>query len=87
MKLYQLENKEEKITILSAYELSSSERDEVESALKQNPDNSGKEFTIEFEVDEAIVGGLQLYTESKFMDMSVSSRIERISAEFNKIVD
>ena len=47
-KLYQLLNKEEKITIISAETLSQSEQDEVLQALKANPKNEGKEFKLEF---------------------------------------
>ena len=57
-KLYQLLNKEEKITIISAENLSQSEQDEVLSALKANPTNEGKEFKLEFTVDKTIMGGL-----------------------------
>lgn len=84
-KLYQTFNKEEKITIISAKELSSAERDEVTQALKQNPQNQGKEFVIEYQVDATILGGLQMYTESEFMDMSLSSRLDRIQQEVNRV--
>ena len=57
-KLYQQFNKEEKITIISANKLNSGEEDEVLTALKANPQNEGKEFVIEFKVDETIMGGL-----------------------------
>jgi len=43
----------------------------VLAALQQNPMNTGKAFTIEYQVDKAIQGGLQMYTESEFMDMSI----------------
>lgn len=70
-KLYQQFNKEEKITIISAEQLSSSEEQEVLSALRANPSNEGKEFTLDFTVDSGIKGGLQMYTETEFMDMSL----------------
>ena len=57
-KLYGEFNNQEKITIISAATLSSSQQNEVLAALKANPNNAGKEFTIEYKVDEAIVGGL-----------------------------
>jgi F-type H+-transporting ATPase subunit O len=57
-KLYQQFNKEEKITIISAYELSTSEQQEVLDALKQNPQNTDKDFIIDFKVDGNILGGL-----------------------------
>ena len=84
-KLYQEFNKEEKITIISATELSSDERSQVLAALQANPENAGKQFTIDYEVDETILGGLHMYTESEFMDMSLSSRLDRISAEVSKL--
>mgnify|MGYP000630852158 CR=1 FL=1 len=45
----------------------------------------GKQFTIDYEVDDTILGGLQMYTESEFMDMSLSSRLDRISSEVGKL--
>lgn len=86
-KLYQQFNKEEKITIISAYRLSTDEEQQVLSALKANPQNQGKEFVIEFKVDEGILGGLQMYTESEFMDMSLQSRVDRLAQEIQKVVD
>lgn len=58
IKLYKTLNKEEKITIISADNLSSDEQGEVMAALKANPLNAGKEFTLEFTIDETIKGGL-----------------------------
>lgn len=86
-KLYQQFNKEEKITIISAYRLSADEEQQVLRALKANPQNQGKEFVIEFKVDEGILGGLQMYTESEFMDMSLQSRVDRLAQEIQKVVD
>lgn len=86
-KLYQQFNKEEKITIISAETLSSAEEQEVMSALKSNPMNEGKEFTLDFTVDPAIKGGLQMYTETEFMDMSLSSRLDRLRTEVNRLID
>lgn len=87
IKLYQQFNKEEKITIISAHELGDDERRQVLQALKSNPQNAGKDFVIDFKVDESIMGGLQMYTESEFMDMSVSSRLDRLNQEIQKMVD
>lgn len=86
-KLYQLLNKEEKITIISSEILTSDEQNEVLSALKANPQNSGKEFKLEFTIDSSIKGGLQMYTETEFMDMSLASRIEKLRGEVNKFVE
>jgi len=78
-KLYQQFNKEEKITVLSAVRLSADEEQQVLNALKANPQNQGKEFVIEFKVEPTILGGLQMYTESEFMDMSLQSRVDRLA--------
>jgi F-type H+-transporting ATPase subunit delta len=86
-KLYQQFNKEEKINIISAQPLSSSEQDEVVQALKSNPQNAGKEFTLDFTVDSAIKGGLQMYTETEFMDMSLASRIDKLRNDVTKMIE
>ena len=86
-KLYQQFNKEEKITIISAEPLNSTEQGEVLAALKANPQNEGKEFTLDFTVDPSIKGGLQMYTETEFMDMSLSSRIDKLKSEVSKLIE
>ena len=86
-KLYQEQNKEEKVTIISAKELSSEQQDQILAALKSNPQNAGKAFTVDYEIDESIMGGLQMYTESEFMDMSLASRVLRINQEIEKLVN
>lgn len=67
--------------------MSQSEQGEVLTALKANPQNQGKEFNLEFKVDDSIKGGLQMYTESEFMDMSLSSRIDKLNNEIQKLID
>ena len=84
-KLYKTLNKEEKITIISAEELSGEEKSEVLTALGANPMNAGKEFTIDYTLDPAIKGGLQMHTETEFMDMSLVSRIEKLKSEITKL--
>lgn len=83
---YSLLTNEEKISIISAVELSESEKNEVKSSLEANPENKGKTFIIDYSVNPAIMGGLQMYTENKFMDLSLSSRVDRIRDEVNKLI-
>ena len=83
MKLYSVMNREEKITIISAHDLDSSERDEVAEALRQG--QSGTTFSVEYQVNPAIQGGLQMYTESRFMDMSLKTRLDRIQGEISRL--
>ena len=66
---------------------SDAQKKDVVAALKQNPTNAGKEFTVDYEVDETIKGGLQMYTETEFMDMSLQSRLDKMKAEVTKFVD
>lgn len=85
-KLYLLLTKEEKITIISAYQLSPSQQNDVKKALLANKENEGKTFIIDYEINPNLIGGLQMYTENKFMDMSLSSRIDKIKEELNKMI-
>jgi ATP synthase F1 delta subunit len=87
LKLYKQFKKEEKITIISAEKLSSAEESEVLSGLKDNPQNEGKEFLLEFTVDPSIKGGLQMYTETQFMDMSLTSRMDCVRSEVTKLIN
>ena len=75
------------MTIISAKPLSEDQQNQILSALKANPQNEGKEFTVDYEIDESIMGGLQMYTESEFMDMSLASRVLRINQEIEKLVN
>lgn len=86
-KLYKTLNKEEKITIIAAEELTNDEKEEIQAALKANPNNAGKEFTLDFTLDPTIRGGLQMYTETEFMDMSLASRVEKLKADIHKLAE
>lgn len=83
---YLLLTKEEKISIISAQELTAQERADVKKALESNPDNEGKIFIIDYSVNPNIIGGLQMYTENKFMDLSLLSRLDKIKEEVNKMI-
>ena len=86
LRSYLLLTKEEKITIISAQELTLEERGQVKTALESNPENLGKIFIIDYSVNPSIIGGLQMYTENKFMDLSLMSRIDKIKEEVNKLI-
>jgi ATP synthase F1 delta subunit len=84
IKSYQMLSKEEKITIISALELNDNQRVRVREALEANPENEGKTFIIEFTVNASIKGGLQMYTENSFMDLSLNSRIDKLKEGVNR---
>jgi F-type H+-transporting ATPase subunit O len=86
MRSYLMLTKEEKITIISAQPLNEEEKAQVKQALLDNPDNVGKTFIIDYSVNPNIVGGLQMYTENKFMDLSLLSRLDKIKDEVNKLI-
>lgn len=76
-------NKEEDIRVISAVELGKEERNRVIEALKKNkPDTK---FKVTYEVDSAILGGLQIFAGSEFLDCSLRSRIERLRNELTRI--
>jgi F-type H+-transporting ATPase subunit O len=54
------------------------EQDKVEGALKKN--KPGVKFKITYEIDPAILGGLQIFAGSEFLDCSLRSRIERLKS-------
>jgi len=83
VEFYRILNKEENITIISAEELSNEERERVRDSLQKS--NKGVNFTLKFEIDPTILGGLQMYSGNKFMDCSLSSRISRVKGELAKI--
>ena len=49
--------KQEKITIISAYTLTNVEKDKVMQALKENEENKGKDFLIDYKV----IGNIKVY--------------------------
>lgn len=57
------------------------------NALRANPQNEGKQFQLEFTIDPTIKGGLQMYTETEFMDMSLASRIDRLKSDITKLIE
>lgn len=76
-------NKEEDIRVISAVELANQERERVVASLKKN--KPGVRFKVTYEVDATILGGLQIFAGSEFLDCSLRSRIERLKSELSRI--
>jgi F-type H+-transporting ATPase subunit O len=51
--------------------------------LKKN--KPGVRFKVTYEVDPAILGGLQIFAGSEFLDCSLRSRIEKLKSELSRI--
>lgn len=46
----------------------------------------GIQFKISYEVDSTILGGLQVYSGSTFLDCSLRSRLDKLRGEIRKLV-
>lgn len=86
IRAYHMLSKEEKITIISATELNSQEKEKIKEALLANPENEGKTFIIDYTINSSIIGGLQMYSENKFMDLSLTSRLDKLKDEVTKLL-
>ena len=83
IEFYKILNREENIRIISSSELEQADRDKVIEALKKS--HPGVNFTVKYEVDPTILGGLQMYSGNNFMDCSLLSRVQRIKSELSKM--
>ena len=76
-------NKEEDIRVICAKKLSKEEKGRVMESLKKN--KPGVRFKVTYEVDPSILGGLQIFAGSEFLDCSLRSRIERLKSGLSRI--
>ena len=76
-------SKEESIKVISASALNESDRTRVEDALVERI--GSRNFQVEYEVDEDIVGGLQVYFGNSFLDCSLATRLQRVQTEVESI--
>ena len=68
---------------LTKKELSNKERGEVGKALEVRLGHGN--FTVEYDVDPEIKGGLQIYFGNSFLDCSLGTRISKIREEISRI--
>ena len=71
--------KREIVKVVSATALNDQEKDEVEAALRDY--DPSKKYELSYDVDASILGGVQLYFPTAFMDLSLRSRLEKIRDE------
>lgn len=76
-------SKQEDIKIISAKTLNESEKKQIVEALSRG--RPGVEFNVEYELDPTILGGLQVYSGSTFLDCSLRSRLDKLKTELDKI--
>lgn len=70
---------EESIKVISAATLSADQQKQVEGALTDRL--GGSKYSVKYEVDASIVGGLQIYFGDSFLDCSLATRLARVSNE------
>lgn len=80
---YKLLNKEEGVTVISARELNADQKKRVQQTLEES--YKGTTFTVKYQIDSSILGGLQVYFGNSFMDASLLSRVNLIRSEFEKL--
>ena len=71
--------RKEVVKVVAAEELSNPQKKQVEAALKEF--DKTKTYELTFAVDQSILGGLQLYFPTAFMDLSLKSRLDKIKDE------
>ena len=69
--------------MICATKLSKEEKGRVIESLKKN--KPGVRFKVTYEVDPAIMGGLQIFAGTEFLDCSLRSRIEKLKSEIARI--
>lgn len=76
---YKLRDRRESVKVVSAVKLSDAEEKQVEASMAEF--SSDAKYDLTFEVDPTILGGLQLYFPTAFMDLSLKSRLDKIKEE------
>ncbi|OMJ76913.1 hypothetical protein SteCoe_23617 [Stentor coeruleus] len=76
-------DKKETVKVVSADPLGDDEKKEIQNALQEMDKN--KKYELTFVVDPSILGGLQLYFPSAFMELSLKSRFDKIKEEVSNI--
>lgn len=75
--------KKETVKVVSAEALSEGEKKEVQGALQEL--DKTKKYELTFTVEPSILGGLQLYFPTAFMELSLKSRYDKIRDEVSNI--
>ena len=83
MKLYRRENGIEIVSVITAIELSDSQRDKLKTSMESK---LGKKVILNETVDPAIVGGMVVRTESSQIDGSIRTRLDSIEKQIKSAV-
>lgn len=78
-----LQNKEESIKVVSAAELGKDEKKRLAESLGKKLGHSN--FTVVYESDASILGGLQVYFGNTFLDCSLLTRLNKVQGEVRNL--
>jgi len=76
---YKLKDRRESVKVVSATKLSAEEEKQVEVSMAEFSKDT--KYDLHYDVDPTILGGLQLYFPTAFMDLSLKSRLDKIKEE------
>jgi len=63
--------------------LSAEQKQQINSTLKEKYGHSN--FTVNYEIDPSIIGGLQVYFGNSYLDCSLATRLQKIRFEMQTI--
>lgn len=76
-------NRQESVKVISAQPLRAEQREALEETLRKKL--AGGSFTIEYELDPALLGGFHIYFGNRFLDCSLATRVAALRAEFQRL--
>ena len=72
-------NREEAIKVISATPLTDAQRERLNSTLREKYGHSN--FTVEYDTQPEILGGLQVYFGDSFLDCSLATRLNKLKGQ------
>ena len=71
------------LKVASAFSLSEGQKADIVSRMKELTDY--KEFEVDYEVDESLIGGLVLRLEDRVIDSSIKTKLQTMGKSLSKI--
>lgn len=71
------------LTVASAFALSKGQKEDIVNRMKELTDY--REFEVDYEVDESLIGGLVLRLEDRVIDSSIRTKLQTMGRSLSKI--
>lgn len=71
------------LTVASAFTLSKGQKEDIVNRMKELTDY--REFEVDYEVDESLIGGLVLRLEDRVIDSSIRTKLQTMGRSLSKI--